>query len=117
MTRSGPERVFSIQSSVVINFCTLRAGWICRCWHCSTARDDGLSLERGCVVLDQPQHSRIATRAGVFRCSNPVTALRLVEDDTAALQRHYYQVAQKMRCSRDQSSVVFSVESSTVGSA
>src|SRR3989442_9510557 len=33
------------------------------CWHCATARDDALSSERGCVVLDQPQHSRIA------RCS------------------------------------------------
>jgi len=39
-----------------------------------------LTSERGCVVLDQPQRSRIATPAGVGRRSSPVNALRLVED-------------------------------------
>src|SRR5256885_10943972 len=40
-------------------------------------RDDALSSERGCVVLDQPQHSRRATRARLVRRTSPVTALRL----------------------------------------
>src|SRR5438132_10616043 len=52
-------------------------------------RDDALSWERGCVVLDQPQHSRIATRARIVRRLSLINELRLAEDDTAALRRRY----------------------------